>query len=111
MQAKDVMTRDVISIGPDATVLQAARMMFQHHISGLPVVDAAGELVGVLSEGDFFRRRKPHRAAAVTLARFLMGAGTIAVRIHPFARPEGFRSHDRRGRSVAEDAALEASLA
>ena len=53
MKAEDVMTRDVISIDPDATVLQAARLMLQHHISGLPVVDNNGNLVGVLSEGDF----------------------------------------------------------
>ena len=39
MKAEDVMTREVISIAPDATVLQAARLMLQHHISGLPVID------------------------------------------------------------------------
>ena len=38
MNAEHVMTRDVISIDPDATVLQAARLMLQHHISGLPVI-------------------------------------------------------------------------
>ena len=58
MNAKDVMTRDVVSIDPDSTVLQAARLMLQHHISGLPVIDGAGKLVGVLSEGDFLRRRE-----------------------------------------------------
>ena len=58
MKAEDVMTRDVISIASDATVLQAARLMLQHHISGLPVVDKDGKLVGVLSEGDFLRRRE-----------------------------------------------------
>ena len=41
MNAKDVMSRNVISIAPDATVLQAARLMLQHHISGLPVIDGA----------------------------------------------------------------------
>jgi CBS domain-containing protein len=37
-------------------VLQAARLMLQHHISGLPVIDGKGQLVGILSEGDFLRR-------------------------------------------------------
>ena len=37
MNAKDVMTGNIVSIQPDATVLQAARLMLQHHISGLPV--------------------------------------------------------------------------
>lgn len=58
MRASDIMTPDVISADPDATVLQAARYMLQHHISGLPVIDKAGRLVGILSEGDFLRRRE-----------------------------------------------------
>ena len=58
MKASDVMTPAVISADPDATVLQAARYMLQHQISGLPVIDKAGKLVGILSEGDFLRRRE-----------------------------------------------------
>ena len=79
MKAEDVMTREVISIDPDATVLQAARLMLQHHISGLPVVDKDGKLVGVLSEGDFLRRRetKTERRRSRWL-EFLMGPGRIA---------------------------------
>ena len=79
MKARDVMTRDVVSIGPDATVLQAARLMLQHHISGLPVVDKDNALVGVLSEGDFLRRRETatERRRSRWL-EFLMGPGKIA---------------------------------
>jgi CBS domain-containing protein len=79
MKAEDVMTRDVISIEPGATVLQAARLMLQHHISGLPVIDKDGNLVGVLSEGDFLRRRetKTERRRSRWL-EFLMGPGRIA---------------------------------
>ncbi len=79
MKAEDVMTRDVISIGPDATVLQAARLMLQHHISGLPVIDKDGNLVGVVSEGDFLRRRetKTERRRSRWL-EFLMGPGRMA---------------------------------
>jgi CBS-domain-containing membrane protein len=58
MKAKDVMARNVVTVDRDATILQAARMMLQHHISGLPVVDASGKLVGILSEGDFLRRQE-----------------------------------------------------
>ena len=79
MNAEHVMTRNVISIDPDATVLQAARLMLQHHISGLPVIDKEGKLVGVLSEGDFLRRRetKTERRRSRWL-EFLMGPGRIA---------------------------------
>jgi CBS domain-containing protein len=51
MKASDIMTPGVISADPDATVLQAARYMLQHHISGLPIIDKTGNLVGILSEG------------------------------------------------------------
>lgn len=79
MKARDVMTRRVISVTPDATVLQAARLMLRHHISGLPVVDAGGALVGILSEGDFLRRRETttERRRSRWL-EFLMGPGKIA---------------------------------
>ena len=79
MKASDVMTPDVISADPDATVLQAARYMLQHHISGLPVIDKTGALVGILSEGDFLRRRETHtdRRRSRWL-EFLMGPGKLA---------------------------------
>jgi len=79
MKAEDVMTRNVISIDPDATVLQAARLMLQHRISGLPVIDKGGQLVGVISEGDFLRRRETkteHRRSR--WLEFLMGPGRVA---------------------------------
>lgn len=56
MKAKDIMTQRVISVGPDATIYAAARLMLQNHISGLPVVDSAGTLIGIVTEGDFLRR-------------------------------------------------------
>lgn len=56
MRAHQIMTRSVITITPDATILEAANTMLRHHVSGLPVVDAGGALVGIVSEGDFIRR-------------------------------------------------------
>ena len=50
------MTRGVATIRPDETVPEAARKMLRFGISGLPVVDAGGRLVGILTEGDFLRR-------------------------------------------------------
>jgi CBS domain-containing protein len=58
MRAHQIMTRSVITIPPDASILEAARTMLQHHVSGLPVVDAAGKLTGIVSEGDFIRRNE-----------------------------------------------------
>jgi CBS-domain-containing membrane protein len=80
MYAKDVMTSTVISVEPNATILQAARQMLQHHISGLPVLDHDGGLVGILSEGDFLRRQETstERRRSRWL-EFLMGPGRLAV--------------------------------
>ncbi|UPJ53319.1 CBS domain-containing protein [Bradyrhizobium sp. 200] len=58
MRAHQIMTRSVITIAPDATILEAANTMLRHHVSGLPVIDAAGRLVGIVSEGDFIRRNE-----------------------------------------------------
>ncbi len=56
MLARDIMTRDVITIGIEDTVQRAAQLMTEHGISALPVIDGAGRLVGILSEGDLIRR-------------------------------------------------------
>ena len=56
MKAGDIMTGRVVTVAPDASVLEAIRLMLERHISGLPVVDASGALVGVITEGDFLRR-------------------------------------------------------
>ena len=56
MIASDVMTRNVISVPPDATVAQAVELMLERGISGLLVVDASGTLAGIVTEGDLLRR-------------------------------------------------------
>lgn len=56
MIVADVMSRNVISIAPEATVEEAAKMMLQRRVSGLFVVDKAGDMVGIITEGDLLRR-------------------------------------------------------
>ena len=89
MKAADVMSREVVSIHPDAGILEALRLMLDRRISGLPVVDAAGALVGVLTEGDFLRRAEldTERHRSHWLA-FLLGPGRLA--------REYVRSHGRK---------------
>jgi CBS domain-containing protein len=79
MQVKDVMTRNVISVAPDESVLKAARLMLQNRISGLPVVDADGELIGIVTEGDFLRRGElgTQRRRPKWL-EFIVGPGRLA---------------------------------
>jgi CBS domain-containing protein len=56
MKAADVMTSHVISVAPDDSILKCVRLMLEYRISGLPVVDAKGNLLGMVTEGDFLRR-------------------------------------------------------
>jgi len=51
-KAKDLMTTHLISVHPDDSVETAIAMMIKHRVSGLPVTDASGELLGVVSEFD-----------------------------------------------------------
>ena len=55
MKVGNFMTRRVITVTPDTSILAAAKLMLEHKISGLPVVDAAGHVVGIVSESDLLR--------------------------------------------------------
>lgn len=108
MKVRDIMTRKVLSIEPSASIFQAVHSMLQNKISGLPVVNADGDLIGIVTEGDFLRR------AETTTERkrprwltFLLGPGKLADEyVHTHARkiadvmtPEPY--------TVTEDTALE----
>ena len=56
MKAADVMVANVITVGPDASVAEAADVLLANRISGVPVVGRHGELIGIVSEGDLIRR-------------------------------------------------------
>jgi CBS domain-containing protein len=89
MRAHQIMTRPVITVTPKTTIVEAANTMLQRHVSGLPVVDAAGKLIGIISEGDFIRRseigtqRKRGR-----FLKFIMGPGKEAT---DFVHEHGLR--------------------
>jgi CBS domain-containing protein len=53
--ASDIMTRDVTVVHPETTLLAAVKLMASRGISGLPVVDEHGTLVGMMSEADLLR--------------------------------------------------------
>jgi CBS-domain-containing membrane protein len=79
MLAGDVMTRKVISVASDASAMQAGALMLKHQISGLPVVDSSGILLGIISEGDFLRRAElGTRRRRARWLEFLIGPGRLA---------------------------------
>ncbi|MFI5013765.1 MAG: CBS domain-containing protein [Hyphomicrobiales bacterium] len=108
MQARDVMTTPLISVTPETRTRDAIELMLKHHLSGLPVLDEEGKLVGLLSEGDFIRRSElgteKHRSRFIA---FILGPGRTA---HDYTK-----SHARHVRgvmtqeviAVAEDTSLE----
>jgi CBS domain-containing protein len=52
MLARDIMTPDVITITPQATVQDAARQLSDYHISGMPVIDGSHHVIGIVTEAD-----------------------------------------------------------
>jgi CBS domain-containing protein len=79
MRTHQVMTRKVITVGTAVSIVDAANLMLENHISGLPVVDDAGKLVGIVSQGDFIRRAEigTQRTRGRWL-KFILGPGKMA---------------------------------
>ena len=79
MRAHQIMTHRVLSVTTDTTIAHAANIMLQNHISGLPVINEAGNLVGVVSQSDFLRRAEigTQRNRSRWL-KFLVGPGGSA---------------------------------
>jgi CBS domain-containing protein len=73
MRVDDVMTRTVVTVRPTATIEEAANLMTEHRVSGLPVVDEAGTLLGIVSDGDLILRQRP--AERVTWWRMFFDDG------------------------------------
>lgn len=92
MKVADAMTRNPMTVQSDATVIDALRRMLAARISGLPVMDGSGTLVGMITEGDFLRRAELGTERQHSkLLEFVLGPGRLA--------QEYVGSH---GRQVAE---------
>lgn len=108
MHAHQIMSRRVITIDPDAPIVDAINTMLAHHVSGLPVVDRSNRLVGMVSETDFLRRTElgtgRRRGRLLTL---LTGADRLALE---FMREHGRKVADimtRNPVTITEDTPLE----
>lgn len=93
MQARDIMASRVVSIAPEATVLEAIELMLKNRISGLPVIDGTGALVGIVTEGDFLRRAETGtERKRPRWLEFLLGPNSLA--------KDYVRSHGRKVEEV-----------
>ena len=94
----EIMTRDVLTVDSEQTIATAALLMLKHRISGLPVVDSKGELVGIVTEGDIFK-------VLVDFSGLYLGNTVLAFRLED--RPasimeaaDAIRKHDGRLASI-----------
>lgn len=55
IKIKDIMAHGVVTVGPEQTIVGAAQLMLRHRVSGLPVVDSRGRLLGIITETDIFK--------------------------------------------------------
>jgi CBS domain-containing protein len=97
------MTLGAATIQPNAPVAEAAQLMLQYRISGLPVIDAGGELVGIVTEGDLLRRSESGtEQQRPRWLEFLLGPGRLA--------DEYVRSHGRQVKDVMTREVVTVSL-
>ena len=91
MNAKDVMTAAVVTVSPDHSLRHAAQIMLDHRISGVPVVDDDGRLVGIVTEGDFLRRSE---FAALALSLVDQQPGTSEGRARAYVKSHSWKVAD-----------------
>ena len=111
MKARDVMTRKVLTVSPDTSILEAVRVMLQSKISGLPVVDGRQNLIGIVTEGNFLRRSEigtEHKTPR--WIEFFMGSGALAGEyVHASGRKVG-EVMTRELRTIGEDTPLDEAV-
>jgi CBS-domain-containing membrane protein len=111
MNVSDVMTPDVLSVTPDASVATAVQLMLQKRISGLPVIDDHGNLAGIVTEGDFLRRTETGTARRrPRWIEFFMGPGRLS---DEYVRSSGRKVSEvmtREVQTVPPDAPLEQAI-
>ncbi|HEX2480980.1 MAG TPA: CBS domain-containing protein [Methylomirabilota bacterium] len=98
MQASDVMTTDVVTVRPDTRVEHIAGLLLERRISGVPVVDADGRLVGIVTEGDLMRR--PEIGTERHRGWWLRMFGDERERAAEYARAHGSRAEQVMTRNV-----------
>ncbi|MFZ3254799.1 MAG: CBS domain-containing protein [Syntrophales bacterium] len=72
LKAKDIMTKKVITVFPDTEILQAAKVLLDNHVNGLPVVDKAGRLQGMICQSDLISQQKK-----IPLPSFFLLLGSV----------------------------------
>ncbi len=91
MQARDIMTTTVITVGPDTRVLEIARTLLANNIGAVPVVDGKGNVAGIVSETDFLHRPETGTVKRRSWLAYFEAPGTLA---EEYARLHGTTARD-----------------
>ena len=73
MLAKDIMTRNVITASPALSVKELAQLLIKNQISGVPVADEHGKIVGLVSEADIIGKKGRHVQAIMSQQVYSVG--------------------------------------
>jgi CBS-domain-containing membrane protein len=110
LQAKDIMTKDVITVKPESTVKELARLLMDNKISGVPVVDEEKKIVGIVTENDLISKNK--RLHIPTIMRLfdafiLLGSGRMEDEIKKMAATVVDEICTKKVVTIQEDLSLE----
>jgi CBS domain-containing protein len=94
MKARDHMTRDVISVGRASNIAEIASLLKKHGISGVPVVDAEGHLLGVVTHEELINIFLPHYLSMFDELAFLDDLGVIEAQTLAEIEPSLFLAED-----------------
>lgn len=107
MNAGDVMTQSTVTVDPDDSIMHAVQLMLKRRISGLPVVDKTGALVGILTEGDLLRRAElDTQKRRPRWIEFLISPGRL---VSEYVKESGRKVHEvmtAPAHSISEDTTL-----
>jgi len=93
--ARDLMTTEVVTVGPDTPTREIARILAEHRISAVPVVDSAGAPMGMVSEGDLVARDEADRVMRRDWWLTLLAEGeAMAAELMEMLAPEGRTARD-----------------
>lgn len=106
MKVGDAMTRDVVTVTEQTTVGDVARLMCDHHISALPVLDEAGGLAGIVSDGDLVRELLPRYSEVLEEERYRIDAEYTEQRAATLRRRPAAEIMTRGVVTITEDAPL-----
>ncbi len=110
LKAKDIMTKDVITVKPEATVEELARLLMKNKISGVPVTDDKKRLIGIVTENDLIRQNKRlHIPTVIRLfdAFILLGSGRMEEEIKKMAAATVDEICTRKVLSITEETTLD----